>query len=74
MDSLEIKKLTDSIIEDVVFIQPIFEDNPNGGHVYKCPFCSNYKEVKATESVSMTEIQHTDDCTYVKASLVFKFL
>ena len=72
MENSEIQRLTDEIIESIALIQPVFEDNPNGGHIYKCPFCSTYKEVKATDSVSMSELKHTEDCAYIKATLVFK--
>jgi hypothetical protein len=55
------------LIEGVLETMPEYWDNPNGGYRYSCPFCQNYKEVGGGESVSMIEIDHSEDCVYLTA-------
>lgn len=64
----KIDKLIDSVLETI----PDFWDNPNGGHQYACPYCCASKEVKATESVCIAELNHSDDCTYVLAQELYR--
>jgi len=57
----------DKLIECVLNTEMFFWDNPNGGHVYTCPFCGSSKEVKATEHIHNSELNHSDDCAYIFA-------
>ena len=62
----------DTLINCVLETMPLFWDNPNGGHVYNCPFCSASKEVKAIESVFTSELNHSDDCAYKLAQELYE--
>lgn len=64
----KIEELIDSVLETM----PTFWDNPNGGHVYTCPFCNVSKEVKATEYIHLAELTHSDNCTYKLAQELYK--
>lgn len=63
----KITKLIDRILETT----PTFWDNPGGGHVYTCPFCGDYKEVNAIQSVAITDLNHDDDCPYKLAQELY---
>ena len=61
-----------NLIDGVLETRPSFWDNPNGGHVYTCPFCCSNKEVKATDYVHMSELKHDKDCTYLLAKEIYE--
>ena len=70
---MEENEKIDKLVALVLFETiPKFYDNPNGGHSYTCPFCLASKEVKASECVSICELEHTEDCTYKLAQDIYK--
>lgn len=70
-DKLKMEML-DALINGVLEMMPEFWDNPNGGHVYTCPFCRASKEVKATQSVYTAELNHDEGCSYKIAQELYK--
>jgi hypothetical protein len=64
--------LIDKLIDDVLSTLPNFFDNPNGGHIYTCPFCSASKEVDTKRTVFTADLKHDADCTYVLAQTLYK--
>ena len=64
----KINKLIDGVLETSL----TFLDSSSAGHFYTCPFCSDYKEVKANESVDIGELNHSDDCTYILALELYR--
>lgn len=57
----------EKIINNIIEIQPMLFDDPNGGYEYSCPFCGIDKTVSADQYVSMVDINHDKDCTWVLA-------
>ena len=61
----------DILIDSVLETSTVYQDNPNGGHVYSCPFCYSQLEVKADRSICMGELRHLGDCAYKLAQELY---
>jgi len=68
----EERKLTLELIDEILGTLPTVWDNPNGGYVHTCPFCTASKEVSRNESVYTAELIHEEGCIYKLTQQLYK--